>query len=317
MGGLALATTLAPASRALAVPPTMPVRGTTPMTLTGTRPRWPGHKPGRVYLGLSSPDLRASLALTGPVGVHRSFFSWKDPGEDATIRADHGGRRLPWVSFKPPTGPNFDWTLIGVGAYDSDIRARARRYASYGKPLISTFHHEPTNDSGIGATWALAYVRIHDILRQEGALASVAFVPIVMDWDFNPGNPNAHPEYYLTPEVLSRMPFLGVDVYQDPSGEGFSQKLGRILAWLRDHGVTNPMVGVGETGCCLAVSAHPDRWFTSNWNWAVNNTDKIGVISYFDSTQNSKSGYDWRLKETAAKVSAFRAALATATACRL
>lgn len=286
-------------------------------TLAVPTPRWPGHKPGRVYLGLSSPDMKASLASTGPVGAHRSFFTWKDAGEDVAIKADHAANRLPWVSFKPPQGPTLDWTLIGIGAFDADIRARARRYASYSRPLISTFHHEPTNDEGIGAAWAAAYVRHYDVMKDEAGLANVAFVPIIGDWSFNPRNPDGHPEYYLTPDVLRRMPFLGVDVYQNGGGEGFAKRLGRVLAWLSDHGVANPMVGVGETGCCLAESAKPETWFTANWNWSVSNTDKIGVVSYFDSKLNSKDYHDWRLKETAAKLAAYKTALRSATACRL
>ncbi len=280
-------------------------------------PRWPGHKPGRVYLGLSSPNLTASLALTGPVGAYRSFFGWKDDEEDVTIRRDHAANRLPWVSFKPPLGPALDWTLIGNGAFDSDIQARARRYASYSRPLISTFHHAPTNEQGVGAAWASAYVRIYDVMKAEGALSKVAFVPILGDWAFNPKSPDGHPEYYLSPGVLSRMPFLGVDVYQNSGGEGFASRLGRILAWLADRGVSKPMVGVAETGCCLAESPTPEKWFIANWNWAVNNTDKIGVVSYFDSMANSKDGHDWRLNETAAKLRAYKDALASPIACRL
>ncbi len=113
------------------------------------------------------------------------------------------------------------------------------------------------------------------------------------------------------------MPFLGLDVYQEPGGERFRVRLGRILAWLEDHGVTQPMVGVGETGCCLAESAHPENWFTANWKWTVNNTDKIGIVSYYDSTLNSEAGHDWRLNETRAKLRAYKDALASPTACRL
>lgn len=314
--GLAVAATALPGSSATAAWSRRESEDSVYSTQAVT-PRWPGHKPGRVYLGLSSPNLTASLALTGPVGAYRSFHEWKGDEEDATIRRDHAANRLPWVSFKPPLGPGLDWTLIGNGVFDSDIRARAHRYASYSRPLISTFHHEPTNDQGVGSAWASAYVRIYDLLKAEGALLKTAFVPILGDWAFNPKNPDRHPEYYLTPAVLSRMPFLGVDVYQNSGGEGFAKRLGRILAWLADRGVSDPMVGVAETGCCLAQSPTPEKWFTANWSWAVNNTDKIGVISYFDSQVNSKDGHDWRLNETAAKLSAYKTALRSATACRL
>jgi len=291
---------------------------TSAAALAVSLPRWPGHKPGRVYLGLTSPDLAASLGRTGPVGAQRSFFRWSDASkEDATIKQDHAANRLPWVSYKPPQGPNFDWTLIGIGAFDSDIRARARRYASYSRPVISTFHHEPTDDGGLGAAFAAAYIRQYDVMKDETGLANVTFVPTFSDWIFNPRDPDGQPEDYLTPGVLSRMPFLGIDVYQEAGGERFGERLERVLGWLGDHGVARPMVGVGETGCCLAQSPQPERWFTAGWRWAVNHTDKVGIVSYYDSTLNSAAGHDWRLNETAAKLRAYKDALASPIACRL
>ena len=67
--------------------------------------RWPGHRPGRVYLGMSYPgDIADAEAVTGPVGVHRSFYQWDDLAREAeVIGDDHANGRLPWVSFKPPS----------------------------------------------------------------------------------------------------------------------------------------------------------------------------------------------------------------------
>jgi hypothetical protein len=278
--------------------------------------RWPGHQPGRILLGLSSADLSASVAAVGAVGLRRTFYTWADKGEDKAIRADHAAGRLPWISFKPPGG-TAGWAAIASGAYDADIKARAHRYAGYAKPVIATFHHEPTNDNGDPAQYAAAWVRIHDLMAAETGLANVTFAPILGDWEFNPKNRDGQPEAYLTPAVLERIPFLGIDLYQNASNEGYAARLTRIVDWLDYRGVPDPMVGIGETGCCLAEDPRPEAWLQANWDWATANTDKIGAMSYFDSTRNSRDGHFWSLQETRGKVNTYKGLLASATATRL
>lgn len=272
--------------------------------------RWPGHLAGQIMLGLSSADFASSVSRTGPVGLHRTYYNWGDAGEDKTIRADHASGRLPWVSFKPPSG-TAGWAQIASGAYDADIKARAQRYAGYAKPVISTFHHEPTNDSGDPAAWAAAYTRIWDVMNAETGLANVAFAPIIGDWEFNPRNREGQPDAYLTAPVLERIPFLGIDLYQNSSNDGFSVRLSRVIDWLDYRGVDDPMVGIGETGCCLGEDPRPETWLQANWDWATANVDKIGAISYFDSTRNSKDAHIWSLNETPEKLATYKSMLAS------
>jgi hypothetical protein len=278
--------------------------------------RWPGHQPGKVLLGLSTADLSASIAAVGPVGLRRTFYNWADPGEDKAIRSDHAAGRLPWISFKPPGGTS-GWAAIASGQYDSDIKAMANRYAGYPKPLIATFHHEPTNDGGDPGQYAAAWLRIHDVMAAEAGLANVAFAPILGDWEFNPKNRDGRPDAYLTPAVLDRIPFLGVDLYQNASNGGYAERLERIVDWLDFRGVPDPMVGIGETGCCLAEDPRPEAWLQANWDWAVANVDRIGAMSYFDSTRNSRDGHIWSLSETTPKTNTFKSLLASATATTL
>jgi hypothetical protein len=276
--------------------------------------RWPGHQPGKIALGLSTVDLAASISAVGSVGLRRTYYGWSDAGEDQAIKADHAAGRLPWVSFKPPGGSAGGWAGVAAGAYDADIKARATRYAAYGKPVIATFHHEPTNDSGDPAQFAAAWVRIHDVMEAQAGLANVAFAPIIGDWEFNPHNSDGRPSAYLPAPVLERLPFLGIDLYQNSSNEGFSTRLTRILDWLEYRGVQDPMVGVGETGCCLAEDPHPESWLQANWEWAIANTDKIGAMSYFDSSRNSKDSHVWSLAETSAKTNTYKNLLASSAA---
>jgi hypothetical protein len=250
------------------------------------------------------------------VGLHRTYYNWSDAGEGKAITADHASGRLPWVSFKPPGGVG-SWAAIGAGSYDADIKARATRYAGYDGPVLSTFHHEPTNDGGDPVAWAAAYTRIYDVMAAETGLANVTFVPILGDWEFNPRNQDGRPRAYLTAPVLERIPFLGVDLYQNSSNDGFAARLGRIIDWLDYYGVDDPMVGIGETGCCLSEDPEPQAWLQANWDWATANLDKIGAMSYFDSTRNSKDAHMWSLNETQEKLNTYRSLLASPVAATL
>ncbi|HUS65808.1 MAG TPA: hypothetical protein VMZ28_14755 [Kofleriaceae bacterium] len=297
-----------------------------------TAARWPGHQPGRIYLGMSTPsdEWSAKLAALAPEtpGVRRKFYEWNDAtAEDAQIDGDHAAGRLPWVSFKPPvTGGTVPqrWDAITSGAYDADIRARAHRYADAGGPVVVTFHHEPSNDAADadGVKWANAWIHIHDVMEAETGLENVAFAPILGEFLFNPSN-SQEPEKWITAGVIARQPFLGIDLYQNGSGDGFEVRLGRIITWLADHGDPDAMVGIGETGSTDhffdldAADPTAVEWWEDSWAWAVAHTDRIGVVSYFNSTRNSKPDLVWELAESTAKVAAFREALASPVTCRL
>ena len=118
--------------------------------------RWPGHEPGRIYLGWSDGgDFGGTLALTGQVALRRSYFKWTNAhAEEERIREDHQALRLPWVSFKPPDEPG-SWAAVASGEHDADIRVRARRYAAVAAPVqrgvrVNGFF-APAKDHGVPA----------------------------------------------------------------------------------------------------------------------------------------------------------------------
>lgn len=281
---------------------------------------FPGHRPGLTYLGISSPEtIESREKVLGRLGVQRSFYQWTGgTGEDRTIRADHAAGRLPWISFKPPTGAP-SWAAVGGGSYDGDIRVRARRYAGYSKPVVVTFHHEPTNDSSDGAAWSRAFVRIHDVMKAETGLKNVAFAPIVGEWAFNPkSRSTTTTPAFLTPAVLDRMAFLGIDCYQNSSGEGYDVRLGRVLAWLNASGHSDAMIGIGETGATDTFrNVTAVQWWERQWAWVARNSARVPVVSYFDSPLNSKATVAWPLQESAGKLAAYKRSLASSTSCRL
>ena len=282
---------------------------------------WSGHKPGQIYLGVSSDDdISQTEARTGRLGLQRTYYRWTDGSrEHNTIVKDHAAGRMPWISFKPPSDDPGGWRAVSSGRFDADIRARARRYATYGKPVIVTFNHEPHNDNtGTPAEFASAWTRIHDVMKSETGLRNVVHVPIIGEWVYNPVNRGPDAEAYITSAVLSRCAFLGVDLYQNASGDGYALRLGRVLKWLDGRGHPTKMVGIGETGCTDDYGSPTGaQWWTSSWSWAVANRNRVAAISYFNSLHNNNSGNNWLLWESSAKLSAFRASLSSSTACRL
>ncbi len=288
-----------------------------------TAPQWNGHKPGQIYLGMAAQGAVAdAVGATGPVGLSREYYSWgSGSGEIRDIQVEHAAARLPWVSFRPPTELAGAWSAVAAGTYDDDLRARAQRYAQLTRPVIVTFSHEPQCDAQIGtpAQFAAAWVRTYDVMKAETGLKNVVAVPILGEWAFNPYNKGPDPQEYLTPDLLARCDFLGVDLYQNRSCQGYDIRLARILAFLDSSGFSNKMVGLGETGACNTYSTKMTaaQWWTSCWGWAAAHTDRVGAISYFNSLAFNNSGNNWLLSESSEKLAAYRASLASPIACRL
>ena len=301
----------------LVVPPNPP---TTAGVQPGGAANWPGHQPGQIYVGVSGGgDLEATLRVTGPVGAHRSYYQWSGlERELATIRRDHAEHRLPWTSFKPPSATPGGWAAVASGAHDADLRARARGYEGLSGPVVATFHHEPHNDAGQGEDFAAAWVRTYDVMRDETGLRNVALVPVLGEWVWNERNPAGRPEDYLSHDLLGRCAFLGVDLYQNRSSEGYAERLGPILAWLDSRGFSRLMLGVGESGCTDDFGNPTGaQWWERCWAWAERNAARVGAIAYFNSARNNRSGNDWLLSQSPEKLAAFRATLASSRSCLL
>ena len=284
--------------------------------------KWPGHRPGMIYLGLSAAgSVDSAEKTTGPVGLFRSFSHWGSASNEAVeIRANQAKGRLTWISYDPPVSTSGIWAKIGSGAYDADIRARAQVYAGLSVPAIVTFSHEPQGDLqwGSPANFAAAWTRIYDVWNAETGLKNAAFVPIIGDWVFNPVNhKNGHPDEYLPSGVLSRMAFLGTDLYQNPSGQDYSIRLARLIRFLDDRGRSDKMVGVGETACSDFYPGNASDWWKRSWQWAVAHSSRVGAISYFHSQNNSRPGANWLLTESAAKLNAYKASLQSTVSCGL
>lgn len=250
-------------------------------------------------------------AIGAQYGVHRTYKQWGNwTGTQKEIVADHKAGRLPWVSVKPPGAGATGWKNVTSGSYDDDIRALATMLkANDDQPILITFHHEPSNDGSEadGKLWAAAYSHFHDVLKAEGALKNVADPPILQDWIFNPSNKKQDPANWALDNVLSRAPFMGIDLYQNSSGRTMADRIPIIRAYLADHGYPKMMVGIGETGATdRFTNTTAAKWLDASLSWVAANTDKVGVISYFNSSANSQSHVYWPLDESASKMAAYR-----------
>jgi len=243
-------------------------------------------------------------------GIHRQFKQWGNwTSWSKLIQADHNAGRLPWVSFKAAQSGAAGWRAIADGRQDDDLRELAAMLkANDDEPIWLTFHHEPNNDgtNAEGKLWAAANVRIYDVLQDEGALKNVAVVPIVSDWLFSPRNGADDPANWITDDLLDRIPLMGIDLYQNASGETYADRVPDVLAWLKAHGRGDLMVAIGETGATEGFDMGGVKWLNESLGWAADNPDKIAGVSYFNSTANSKSYVYWPLDESRAKMAAFR-----------
>jgi hypothetical protein len=280
-----------------------------------------GHKPGKIYLGLSNggQSLSSTVSRTGDLGLRRTYYGWDNlNGELKNIKVDHAAGRLPWISFKPASASKGGWAAIAKGSHDAALRARARAYAGLSKPVIVTFNHEPHNDkTGTPAEFAKAWCRVHDIMKDETGLRNVISAPIIGEWVYNPTNRQQAPEDFITGPLLDRAHMLGVDLYQNDSGQDYSVRLGRVVDWLDAKGHRQMPVGLGETACSMDFS-RPNgvEWWKSSWKWAVA-SGRVAAISYYNSSRNNTLKKDWVLWETSAKLQAYKDSLKSAAAVTL
>lgn len=118
-------------------------------------------------------------ALGKRFAIVRVYQQWRLPGQKVDDLVNDG--RLVLVSHKPPQPSEGGWSAVANGREDRTIRALARKYRSYGRQIVFTFHHEPHDDAadvkrggqyGRSDTFKAAWRRIHDVFATEGAAAS-------------------------------------------------------------------------------------------------------------------------------------------------
>lgn len=124
--------------------------------------------------------LRAHERLLGKrFAIVRIYQQWNLPGRKVDSLVHDG--RLVLVSHKPPLPSKGGWAAVAGGREDDMIRSLARKYRSYGRQIVFTFHHEPHDDAsdvkrggryGRSESFKAAWRRIHDFFVSAGAAAS-------------------------------------------------------------------------------------------------------------------------------------------------
>lgn len=284
------------------------------------KPRFPGHRPGHVYLGMSCGEqcYQKIPQLGTGFGVHRWYKKWGNwRGIAKAIQEDRRSHRRPWISIEgPDRGNPTGWRDVGRGRYNRDIRMLARTLkANDREPVFISFDHEPSNKASgyAGAWWARGFNRFHDVLKRAHALRHVALAPIMAGWMFSKYNHGDRPRDWLRPGVLNRSDFLAVDIYQNDKGLPFGQRMPRIHRWLARHGHPRMLLGVGECGSTnlYAHAMSAPSWLNRSLRWAAHHPSRIAVISYFNSTAYSRAGAYWPLDESRAKMRVYRKWLRT------
>jgi hypothetical protein len=284
------------------------------VTSSQKRSAFAGHRPGRIYLGMSCgvecPKRESHLRAN--VGLKRWFKQWGNwNGVAEAIKEDRRKNRRTWISIEGPRGgaPS-GWLAVAQGDFDRQIRDLARVLKRQDRqPIFLSFDHEMSNKASESQAswWARGFNRFHDVLKRAHALRRVALAPIHASWLFSKFNGGKSPAKWLPPGVLRRSSFVAVDVYQNWKGESFGSRISRVDRWLDRHGHPRMKIGVGETGATNGLGGDSAAsWLNQSLRWAAKNRHKMVAISYFNSTANSASSVYWPLDESSQKVGVYR-----------
>ena len=258
---------------------------------------------------------RQGAQLGQSYGVHRQYKQWNN--WSGVAKDDPAGpRRWPaaWVSFKPPLQRRGGLVgRIANGTYDADIKALAETLkANDDKPVLGHLPPRAVERRHRGRGQALGRgLRAHPRPAQGAGRARPErrgpADPAGLDLQPDQQDGRTRSTGRLTP-CLERAPFLGIDMYQDNIRRDLRGAHPRIIDWMADRGFPNKMVGIGETGstCHLVQRVQPRSGWTTRSRGSPKNTDKVGVVSYFNPTANSKSDVYWPLDESGAKMTVFR-----------
>ena len=213
------------------------------VTASQKRSAFAGHRPGRIYLGMSCgvecPKRESHLRAN--VGLKRWFKQWGNwNGVAEAIKEDRRKNRRTWISIEGPRGgaPS-GWLAVAQGDFDRQIRDLARVLKRQDRqPIFLSFDHEMSNKASESQAswWARGFNRFHDVLKRAHALRRVALAPIHASWLFSKFNGGKSPAKWLPPGVLRRSSFVAVDVYQNWKGESFGNRISRVDRWLDRHG---------------------------------------------------------------------------------
>lgn len=253
---------------------------------------WPGHVPGKVYLGTSEIATRTTQNTVQEIGqdlgLEREYYINYSSAteEDAFIEAAHSRNRIPWLSYKPSQNDatiQSDWAAINSGTQDAIHTARANRYNAFGKPVIITWSPQPERNATtltLANSYRSAWKRLAGIYATR---ENVAFVPIFSDklWHGDIGTDHWGDEtWWVDDAMLDAMDFLGIRTEKNPGGATYADRLPMILDYLDGRGYSSLMIGLGLTQGYTTTNQSAAEWWNIGWNWIELNINRIGAVAY-------------------------------------
>ena len=282
--------------------------------------RFAGDKPGRIYLGASTQqDLNGTLSRTGPLGLRRTYYKWSDVDREVkNIKADHAAQRMPWISFKPATTARGGWASIAAGKQrrrpagpGPGVRGPRRPGHRHVQPRAAQRLDRHPGGVRQGHDPHLRRVQVRDRAEERRLHPDHRGLGVQPDQQAGrpaglphraAARPDAHVRRRRLPEPLRaglRRPArtdLRLPRQERPLADAGRRRRDRLL-----HRPQGP---------------GPGAWWKTSWAFAVK-SGRVPAISYFNSQHNNNSGNTWLLWETSAKLAAFKASLASASATKL
>jgi hypothetical protein len=307
--------------------------GATPDGVSPAGADFPGHQPGKIYLGYgvdaascaAGSTLAEEQARTGATRLGRYYEGnmTSTSAEVSRFESELAAGRLAWISFKENP---YSWAQIAAGDADDVLAAKAAAYRGVSGPGLITFHHEPSGD-GTPAEYVAAWQRILDVWQAAGGTGQITPTPILNG--FFLGYPHSGRGYtddemaeWLPDSLIARFRVIGYDGYDAGSYGNIGIPLVKVVRRWREWLLRRQAViadgqrrylALGETGVFFgsdnpAVTSYltsgdgdfPGGYpgWTTLWQYLVDTASGDGAhvaVNYFNSIVNTRAQCDWSL----------------------
>jgi hypothetical protein len=238
-------------------------------------------------------------ALGRKLAINQLYLPWAAPMPLDVARWDLRHGMIPMISWGGTST-----SLIASGAYDAQIRARARQLRDLHGPVMLRWFAEMDGRANRAnavspASFIAAWRHIHRIFLRAGA-GNVRWV-----WcptaDFTTGSPQ------LFYPGAAYVDWIGADGYnwapRKPHApwRGFAQIFSGFYQWGRASG--KPLL-IGEYGVLEQKPGQKAAWFAQADRELKSMFPAIRAVVYFNSDH---LGYDWRVTTSRSSLVAFRA----------
>jgi hypothetical protein len=287
---------------------------------------------GRTLFGAASSDLGALESKVGTLGVYRSY--WQANQQAAAIsraNADTAVGRIPWLSFKLPSG----WAAMASGSGDAWATSLANELGAVKGPVWVALHHEPEND-GVMADWVKLQQRLAPIFK---AKPNIAYTMILMGWhQWMTTSVNSMDALWPGKQHIDLVAFDPYNWFDTSNSAGKKSYAwdelktayyDKITAWLAKTGNESVAWGIAETGYANTAAAVPQNHVAPNGktvstrgsgaDWLTRAYDDMkaaggAVLTYFDvsaAVNNEPTDWTWPIT-TEPKISVVRNIVAKA-----